>query len=87
MAEPENTPQPPRDERWERRIAASPPAAVPDELVLVLVRAYLAAIGCAEAEDAEIDPETRTWHSGSTAPDSGSRSASSSTGARGATPL
>ena len=57
MAEPENTPQPPRDERWERQIAASPPAAVPDELVLVLVRAYLAAIGCAKAADAEVDPD------------------------------
>ena len=57
MAEPENTPQPPRDERWERRMAASPPAAVPDELMLVLVRAYLAAIGCAEAEDAKVDPD------------------------------
>ena len=59
MAEPENTPQPPRDEHRERRIAASPPAAVPDELMLVLVRAYLAAIGCAEAEDAKVDPDDR----------------------------
>jgi hypothetical protein len=28
----------------QRRIAASPPAAVPDELVLELIRAYLAAL-------------------------------------------